>query len=152
VLKHQERKLDIAQFARANAHARVNSLSAEVARLHEMRSRLKQAPSPQTRLSAWSIQQAGYRSDWFQKQAVRAESALQEAGTTLKERERSLRQARRELKKFELLKERRHGEWQAHALKLEQKQLDEVGSRLRRAAQFAAAYGKVGPTPSGSTL
>jgi flagellar export protein FliJ len=117
-----------------------------------MRIRLTQTPPPQTRLSAWSIQQAGHRSDWFRKQAVRAETALKEAGSTLKERERSLRQARRELRKFELLKERRQSEWQAHALKLEQKQLDEVGSRLRRAAQIADLHGKLGPAPSASTL
>ena len=152
MLKHQERKLDLAQFARATAHARVNTLAAEVASLHDQRSKLKESPGPQTRQSAWSIQQASLRSDWYLKQLEKAEASLQQATTTLQERERSLRLARRELRKFEVLKDKRHREWQAQALKLEQKQLDEVGGRMRGAAQFAALPGKLVPAGSASSL
>lgn len=129
MLKHQARKLDQAQFARAAAWTRVTALTSELARLQESREQCSLSPRPHVLRSAGSLQQATLRSDWFQKQELRTEAQLREASGALQERERHLRLARRELKKFELLKERRHGDWQKHELMRAQKELDEVGSR-----------------------
>lgn len=144
MLRHQAHKLDLAQFARASAFTRVNRLSAELTSLQESRLGLQHTQKPETRVRAWDAQQAGLRIAWFEEQEMQLEGALREATASLHEAERHLRVARTELKKFELLKERRKREWQSEVLKLEQKQLDEIGGRQRRPAQFAATGGNTG--------
>jgi flagellar export protein FliJ len=153
VLQYSARKLDLAQFARASAQSHVQAVSRELSALRDARSKLQSTPPPHARLSALLLQQASVRGDWIQRHEARVQDRLSEASRALQERERQLRQARRELKKFELLRDRRRRDWTRNEERLEQKRLDEVGSRVRHAAaKIAATGGKADPPGFRATL
>lgn len=150
VLSLRARQLDMAQSDRALAQAEVTRLERALEVLAHKISLLKAGRGGIA--TAWLAQQAGRRTEWYEQRRQGLTDDLSRARQLLLEKERRVLLARRELRKFELLKERRRLEWRARELGAEQKELDEVGSRLRRRAQIAADGGKPIPVPAPAAL
>lgn len=130
MLRHSDRKRDLAQMQRATSLARVIFLQEQLASLKETRAHSADSLSLASRWHAQELQQAKFRCDWMTQQCARMERQLQVASLELQEKDRVLRLAQRECKKFELLRARRRSAWSLWQERLAQKQTDEIASQF----------------------
>jgi flagellar export protein FliJ len=136
VLRHSGRRRDQAQAERCLALARLHALENELIRFKESEARRSAERSGTVRLRAHDLQQAGARKLWFDQQCMQLVRKIQDAARQLHDKEKALRLAQRECRKFELLKDRRQKAWLLDQEKIAQKQTDEIASQghSRRAA------------------
>lgn len=131
MLRYSGRKRDLARSERAAALARVNALEAELGLLEDLAARFHASLAGPLRRRASELQLADARKAWFEREGARLKRQIHEASLILQEKDRALRRAQRERRKFELLRSRRQAAWLIRQGQLEQKQLDEIASQGR---------------------
>jgi flagellar export protein FliJ len=129
VLRHHGRKKDQARTDRALALAHLYALESESEGLAQTQSKDRDRVARSARWRAQDLQQAGARAAWLHEQTTRLKQRIREASLLLQEKDRLLRLAMREERKFELLRERRKATWAQEQEKLLQKELDELAGR-----------------------